>query len=51
MICDFTANLSEAWMYDAVFFGTVEAEKDVVLAAAAELSRKKCEEADAACSC
>lgn len=40
MICDFTANLSEAWMYDAVFFGTVAAEKDVVLAAAAELCRR-----------
>lgn len=23
LICDFTANLSEAWLYDAVFFGAV----------------------------
>ena len=36
-----TRSLSEAWMYDAVFFGTVEAEKDVVLAAAAELCRRE----------
>ncbi len=40
LICDFTANLSEAWLYDAVFFGTVEAEPAAALSAAAQLCRR-----------
>lgn len=40
LICDFTANLSEAWLYDAVFFGTVKPELECVLKGAEELCRR-----------
>ena len=40
LICDFTANLSEAWLYDAVFFGAVRPERSCVLKGAEELCRR-----------
>ena len=40
LICDFTANLSEAWLYDAVFFGAVTPELSSVLAGAEALCRR-----------
>lgn len=40
LICDFTANLSEAWLYDAVFFGAVEPMLGCVLKGAEELCRR-----------
>lgn len=40
LICDFTANLSEAWLYDAVFFGTIPAEPEAALAGASALCRR-----------
>lgn len=40
LICDFTANLSEAWLYDAVFFGAVKPELECVLKGAEELCRR-----------
>ncbi len=43
MICDFTANLSEAWLYDAVFFGTIAADKDEALKGASLLCRRNAE--------
>ena len=39
LICDYTANLSEAWLYDAIFFGTVEPVLEKVLKGAEELCR------------
>lgn len=40
MICDFTANLSEAWFYDAVFFGVVEPALEAVLREGEALCRR-----------
>ena len=40
LICDFTANLSEAWFYDAVFFGVVEPELNTVLREGEALCRR-----------
>jgi glutamate dehydrogenase (NAD(P)+) len=40
LICDFTANLSEAWFYDAVFFGVVEPRLDSVLREGEALCRR-----------
>ncbi len=40
LICDFTANLSEAWFYDAVLFGVVEADLETVLREGQNLCRK-----------
>lgn len=40
LICDFTANLLEAWFYDAIFFGMVEPTLEAVLREGDALCRR-----------